>query len=131
MTNRPGVTLLEATIAMAIVGLIAVATLSEFSTELRVGAKSTDARVMEALARDRLSALRVTPTELLERLPDSLSQGTFAAPFSDHDWSVDLTPDRNVAGLLDVQIQVRSPRGQFTVATRLFRPRPRLDRSRP
>jgi hypothetical protein len=131
MSNRQGVTLLEATIAMTIVGLIAVATLGEFATELRVGAKAAGALGLEALARDRVAALQITPTEMLAHLPDSLSKGTFPSPFSDHDWTVDLKTDRNTVGLIDVQVHVRSPRGQFRVATRFFRPPSQVDRSRP
>jgi hypothetical protein len=131
MRARPGVTLLEATIAMTIVGLIAVATLGEFATELRVGGRAVDARVLDALARDRLSRLLVTPGATLTRLPDSLSKGTFAAPFSDHHWVATVKADRSIEGLLELQVLVRSPDAEFAVTTKLFRPPPRVERTQP
>src|SRR5688572_2545315 len=106
--SRHGFTLLEATIAMAIVGLIAVATLGEFATEVRVGSKAVDARVLQALARDRLSALLLAPTDLLSRLPDSLAKGAFPVPFADHRWSAEVRRDRRIDGLFDLRVVVQS-----------------------
>jgi len=131
MRNRHGLTLLEATIAMAIVGLVAVTVLSEFATEVRVGGKSAEARVLQALAQDRLSALLIAPTDFLIRLPDSLAAGAFPSPFGDHRWSAIVKPDRNIEGLLEARVVVRSSRGEVSLATRIFRQSTRVDRLRP
>lgn len=129
MTTRRGVTLLEATIAMAIVGLIAVATLGEFATEVRVGGKAVDARVLQALARDRLSALLIAPTDLLVRLPDSLATGVFPPPFADHRWRAEVRPDRRVDGLFNLRVLVNSTRGEVALETRTFRAPARTGRA--
>ena len=116
---------------MAIVGLVAVATLSEFAAEVRVGSKSVDVRVLQVLAQDRLSALLLAPTDLLIRLPDSLAAGAFPPPFGDYRWSADVRPDRDIEGLLEAHVVVRSPRGEVALATRIFRRSTRVDPSRP
>jgi type II secretory pathway pseudopilin PulG len=120
-------TLLEATIAMVVIGLMAVAALGEFAAELRTGARSGDARVLHALAEDRLSALRVAPAEVLTHLPDSLSQGWFPPPFAEHRWIATVKPDRTLEGLYEVTVVIRAPSAQFAVSTRSFRvpPSPR------
>jgi type II secretory pathway pseudopilin PulG len=120
-------TLLEATIAMVVIGLMAVAALGEFAAELRTGTRSVDARVLHALAEDRLSALRVAPAVVLTRLPDSLSQGWFPPPFGEHRWTATVKPDRILEGLYEVTVAIRAPNAQFAVSTRLFRvpPSPR------
>jgi hypothetical protein len=116
---------------MAIVGLVAVATLSEFATEVRAGSRAAEARVLLALAQDRLSALLIAPTDLLRRLPDSLAAGAFPRPFGGHRWEASVRLDRDVEGLFEARVVVRSVRGEFAHATRIFRPSTRVDRSPP
>lgn len=127
MKQRRGFTLLEATIAMAIVGLVAVVALSEFSTEVRVSAKASESRVLQALAQDRLTALQLAPPEVLHRLPDSLKTGKYAPPFQAYSWQATVRPVRSVESLLDASITVVSKTGQLTVATRFHRPLPRVE----
>ena len=123
-------TLLEAVVAMAIVGLVAVATLEGFSTEIRTGSKATEARVLEALARDRLASLQIAPLELLVRLPDSLARGAFPEPFRSHTWTASVRADRNLPSLLEASVLVRSRTGEIWLTTRLFRPAAQVARVR-
>ena len=131
MNSRLGFTLLEATIAMSIVGLVAVVALGEFSTELRVGVKAAEARLLQALAQDRVSALQVAPPEILYRVPDSLKTGAFPAPFDEYSWNVSIQPVRAVEGLAEARITVASKSSELTLTTRLFRPMPRTKQRRP
>jgi prepilin-type N-terminal cleavage/methylation domain-containing protein len=130
MTKHTGFTLIEATIAMAIVGLVAVATLSEFAAELRVSGTSVEVRVRQALVRDRISMMTLVNSDELRRVPDSLATGKFPRPFHDYQWSTRVEPNRHVDGLFEVTVTVRSSNGETSLTTRLFRPLPSVRRSR-
>lgn len=118
-------TLLEAAIAMTIVGLVAVAALGEFASEIRAAGRAAGARVLQALVRDRLASLKIAPDDALTHLPDSLAQGVFPPPFSDYRWTAALTPDRGFAGLYHAEIVVRSPQGELALAARIYKTPPR------
>jgi hypothetical protein len=114
---------------MAMIGLVAVASLGEFASELRAGSRAVEARVLQALTEDRQSALSLVPAEVLARLPDSLSAGVFPAPFSDYRWSADARSHREIQGLFDINIVISSKKGELALATRIFRPAPHRGRS--
>lgn len=124
-TDRPGFTLLEAMIAVTIVGLAAVAVLSSFGTTLRTATRAQRGLEAEALAGQRLAQVTLLERDELLHLPDSLSRGRFAAPFADYTFTTSATEVRGEAGLFDVSVAVAWPDGRYEIPTRLYRP-PRL-----
>lgn len=122
--RRQGFTLIEAAIAVAIVGLASVAVLSAFGTELRTADRARRALESRALAEQRLTALELTPVVLLDRLPDSLARGRFDRPFDDYSWKAAAVPSRDVEFVYDLSVQVAWNSGDFALESRVYRPPP-------
>jgi prepilin-type N-terminal cleavage/methylation domain-containing protein len=126
-----GFSLLEAVVALAIVGLAAVASLAALGQELRSSERVRRALESNALAEERLARLRLLPREELSPLADSLRQGHFGPPFADYTWQL---ASRSMPGrdeLLDVELVIRWPDGAYPLVTRLHRPRSELPRLSP
>ena len=121
--NR-GFTILEAVVALAIVGLSGVATLEAVGGEIRGVEREREAYTSAVLAQDRLAAITVVPPEALNPLPDSLARGTFAAPLTDYHWTATLRPVFGQRDIYELTVDVGSDRGAYTVVTRLYRPMP-------
>src|SRR5215217_6870753 len=81
---RAGFTLLEAVVALAIVGTIAIAVLGSFGAELRTASRVRDALPAVTLAEEQLARLSSADAATLAMLPDSLARGEFIAPFADY-----------------------------------------------
>jgi prepilin-type N-terminal cleavage/methylation domain-containing protein len=124
--NRPGFTLIEAAIAVAIVGITTIGALEAFGAELRTADRVRRSLEADALAQERLAALELTEPALFRTLPDSLTRGAFAAPFADYSWSATVKSDRNDTGLFDVVVHVVWPSGGITLQRTLYRPLPQL-----
>jgi type II secretion system protein I len=122
-TTRPGFSLLEAVVALAILGLAAVAALTAVAAELRAAGSARDAMEAVALAGIRLERLRLLPAEDLRPLADSLARGRFDPPFDRYHWSADVRRARDESDLLEVTVLVEWDSGSHGLTTRLFRPR--------
>ncbi|HWL39487.1 MAG TPA: type II secretion system protein [Gemmatimonadaceae bacterium] len=115
-------TLMEVIVAVIIVGMTAIATLSTFGTEFRTAATSRTALEAVSLARNRLAILELTPAEELQLLPDSSKRGQFEPPFESYEWTATVSPVLNEADLFDATVRVTSTGGEYSVGTRLYRP---------
>lgn len=122
--DRRGFTILEAVIALAIVGLAGVAALEALGGELRAADRAGSVSTAAALAQDRLAALAMVPALDLSPFADSLARGTFSEPFADYRWSATVQPVLGEANLYGVTVMVSGLGTDYTVATRLYRPRP-------
>jgi type II secretory pathway pseudopilin PulG len=69
--RRGGFVLLEAVVALAIIGLVAVALLSTTSAQLRTASKAGVLLTARSLAEDRIAAIRFLNHDDLADLPDS------------------------------------------------------------
>ena len=125
-SDRRGFTLLEAMIAVVIVGLAGVAALETVGAELRTASRTRHALHATALAEHRMETLRVLPPSGLRTLPDSLERGTFAPPLERYGWTATVREVPGEAGLYDAQVVVRWDGGSFPLRTRLYRPDPVL-----
>jgi type II secretion system protein I len=123
-TDRAGFTLLEAAVALMIVGLAAVAVLSSFGTTLRTSVRARHALEAEALAGQRLAYASLLSHDELTHLPDSVARGRFEAPFSDYRWETTAHERRDDAALFDVRVEVAWAEGRYALPTRLYRPPP-------
>lgn len=121
-TARAAFTLMEVVVAVIIVGMTAVATLSAFATELRTANTSRSALEAAALAEYRIAMLEVTPAEDLLTLPDSSKSGRFEPPFEDYEWAGTVTPVHNEADLFDATVRVKWTNGSYVIGTRMYRP---------
>ena len=117
-----GFTILEAIVAVTIIGLTAVGSLAAFGSQLRAGARAQIALDAEALAEEQLARIRLLPASSLEALPDSLGSGTFAQPFERYQWTSTVEPLPHDADLHEARVVIRWSEGEYVLATRLYRP---------
>ena len=121
MLARPGFSLLEAVVALAIVGVTAVAALASVGAELRAAGDARTILEAEALAVHRLSSIEMLTAEQLQRIPDSLARGAFDPPFERYRWTASSEPVLGEEGLTEVQIEIAWEGGSLPLRTLLFR----------
>jgi type II secretory pathway pseudopilin PulG len=121
---RRGITLLEAVVAIAIVGMTAVAALESVGGEMRTAERARRAIEVEALAASRLEFMDLLTDRELQSLPDSVGKGTFAAPLNDYSWTTTSTPVSEQPGVYDVRVNVAWPGGRYALRTYLYRTPP-------
>jgi type II secretory pathway pseudopilin PulG len=85
--GRSGFTLLEAAVAMSIIALVGIGALAAFGADLRAAGHAQQALPGASLARERMAVLELAEPQTLRMLPDSLTHGTFGAPFSAYAWT--------------------------------------------
>lgn len=119
---RAGFTLMEVVVAVIIVGMTAIATLSTFATELRTAGTSRSALEAGSLAQQRLTLLQLVPAEDLNALPDSIKSGVFDPPFENYAWKAAVTRDLKETDLFDAAVEVTWTNGSYDIATRVYRP---------
>ena len=125
MRARNGFSLLEAVVALAIVGVTAVGALAAIGAELRAVDDARTTLEAEALAVHRMKTIEMLTAEQLQRVPDSLARGTFEPPFQRYRWTVATEPVLGEEGLTEVAVEVVWKTGSFPLRTLLFR-RPTL-----
>lgn len=121
---RAGISLLEAVVAIAIVGLTSVSALEAVGGDMRTAARSRRAMEAEALATTRLDFLQLFGYNSLQALPDSVKTGKFAAPLDEYTWTTAATPVADQPGLFDVRVTIAWPEGSYVVKTYVFRSPP-------
>ena len=121
---RPsGFTLVEALVALAIVGVALVATIDAFGAGLRSHAAVDRHLAAVALADARLDAIAATPYDSLDRRMGDAA-GDFAAPFLGYHWQSRTWRDAASPALVHAVVRVRwATGGDYAVATVLYRPR--------
>lgn len=119
-----GFTILEALVALAIVGLAGVAALEALGGELRTAGRSRHAYAVAALAEERLAAVRLLPATELDPIPDSLARGRFTAPFAEYSWTASVRGVSDERDLYDVVVRVEGREAGLDLRTRIYRPRP-------
>ena len=122
-TVRHGFVLVEAVVALLVIGLVAAAAVELLAADLRAARREPTLLTASALAQDRLAGLVLLDDEVLERLPDSLAAGRFPPPFADYAWRSTVRRARDEK-LYDVRVQVSWPSGSYALATRESGTRP-------
>lgn len=118
--NRSGFTMLEAIVALAIVGLVCVGVLGAYGGSIRADVVAADRLPLAALAAERVAAVDLDPGSL-QSLADSIACGTFAAPYASATWETETRRVDQTDGLYDVVVRVRDGTDVFTLRTRRYR----------
>ena len=121
--TRAGFTLLEAAIALLVLGVAAVGAFAALGAARRAETGAAQVGPAVALAEERLAALVLASSRELRALPDSLRRGRFAAPYDGYAWTAESRAVAGEAGLYDFAVAVTWPAGgHFAVRTRRYRP---------
>lgn len=124
--RRPGAAgfvLLEAVVALAILGVSSIVLLQVRAQQIRVATQARELLTAQALAEDRLAALRVLDFDLLANPPDSLMAGAFPPPFHEFSWTARVALMEDEYDLFGVEVEVLGPAERFPLRTLLHRPR--------
>jgi prepilin-type N-terminal cleavage/methylation domain-containing protein len=119
--RRPGFSLLEAVVAMAIVGITAVSALAAVASEMRTAERARTALEADALATFQLTRFNMLTAEELQFLPDSIAQGTFDPPFDSYSWVTTAEAVVDEEYLHRVSLSIVWAGGSRTVRTMLYR----------
>jgi type II secretory pathway pseudopilin PulG len=121
LRNRSAISLLEAVVAIAIVGMTSVSALESVGAGMRSAEKSRRAIEAEALASSRLDFLDLMSDRDFQSLPDSVESGKFPASLDQYSWKTTSTAYTDQQGVYDVRITVSWPTGSYTVKTYVYR----------
>lgn len=124
--RRGGFVLLEAVVALAIIGLVAVALLSTTSAQLRTASKAGVLLTARSLAEDRIAAIRFLNHDDLADLPDSLVQGRFPPPFEEFEWTAVVEEMEDEYDLFGAEVVITGRGESFPLRTLVHTPRPVL-----
>lgn len=122
MNRRRGFTLLEATVALTIVGLVALGALQAFSLEAAVAQRTRATAPAVALASERVARLQLLDARTLRWLPDSSQHGRVVDHERWYAWSASVAPVPDQRDLYTVEVAVRWDTGHYLLATRVYRP---------
>lgn len=126
--DRRGLSLLEAVVGLAMVGMTAVGALSAAGSELRAVERSRHAVEAAALASQRLSQLHLFTYNELLSLPDSVARGHFDPPFDDYRWTTGVTTREKEQGVFDVALHITWTNGVYNLVSALYRRPPMVTR---
>lgn len=120
--DRDGFSLVEALVALAVTGTLAVATLGTLRATLDATGRADAAAQRAALLEYCLGRLKLAPATALARLPDSLRELHLPEPYTPATCWTTARPVRGVRDLYDLTVQVTWDGGAATLATRVYRP---------
>ena len=106
MRARPGISLLEAVAALAIVGVTAISALAAVGAEMKTAERARRAMIVEVLVTERQSFVGLLTDRDLLNLPDSVAKGQFDPPMDEYRWTTTSTPNASYAGLYDVKVTI-------------------------
>ena len=121
--RRDGFVLLEAVVALAIIGVASIVLLQVRAQQIRVATQARELLTAQALAEDRIAALRVLDYDLLADPPDSLMSGEFPPPFEEFSWTSQVELMEDEYDLFGVSVEVLGPGERFPLRTLMHRAR--------
>jgi type II secretory pathway pseudopilin PulG len=125
--RRSGFVLLEAVVALAIIGLVAIALLETTGAQLRTASQANTLLIARGIAQDRLAALEILSYDELGSLPDSLVSGTMPPPFDDFAWTASVVAMEDEYDLWGAEVVVTGRGESFPLRTLVHTPRPVLE----
>lgn len=126
--NRAGVSLFEAVVAIAIVGITSVGALEALGGDMRSAERARRAIEAEALAGSRLEFLDLMTDRELQAIPDSVAQGKFEPPLDEYTWKTSSSPLSDQAGVYDIRVTIDWSTGSYVVNTYQYRRPPLVTR---
>ena len=126
--DRRGISLLEAVVAIAIVGITSVSALEAVGGDMRTAERARRAIVVEALAGSRLEFMDLLTDRELQALPDSVESGKFPAPLDEYSWKTTSAPVSDQAGVYAVRVSIDWASGSYVVRTYQYRQPPLVTR---
>lgn len=121
-----GFVLLEAVVALTILGTVVVAVLALIGTQVRSADRAVTLLAARSLAEERLTAIEILERDDLLALPDSLVTGRFDPPFEAYTWFATVQPVPDAHELYVVEVVVEADGVAFPLRTMLHRPAPLL-----
>jgi type II secretory pathway pseudopilin PulG len=118
---RRGISLFEAVVAIAIVGMTSVAALESVGGGMRTAEKARRMTEAEALATSRMEMLDLLTDRELQALPDSVQEGKFPAPLDEYSWKTTSEPIADKSGVYAIRITVTWPTGTYVIHTNQYR----------
>ena len=119
-----GFSLLEVLVAVAIVGLTAVAALALLDAELRAASHAVRTLEAQALAEYRLAEARLLGRTDLIRLQGQIAEGRFDSPFDDYAWALAVRPVPGEPALVEAEARVSWDGGEIVLHSRFRAPQP-------
>lgn len=104
--RRSGFALLEALVALTIIGTFAVAVLATLGAQVRTADRAATLLVAQALAEDRQMAIELLDYGDLDPLPDSIAEGIFPTPFDVYSWRARVEAVEDEDGLFAIEVIV-------------------------
>ena len=123
LRRTQGFVLLEAVVALAILGVASIVLLQVRSQQIRVAVQARELLTAQALAEDRLAAIRLLDYVFLADPPDSLLEGVFPPPFESFRWTAEVALIEDEYDLFGVEVVVLGPEERFPLRTLMHRPR--------
>jgi len=118
---RRGISLLEAVVAIAIVGMTSIAALESVGSGMRTAEKARRMTEAEALATSRMEMLDLLTDRELQALPDSVQKGKFSEPLDEYSWTTTSEPLAGEAGVYAIRITITWPTGTYVIHTNQYR----------
>jgi type II secretory pathway pseudopilin PulG len=126
--QKKGVSLLEAVVAIAIVGLTSVSALEAVGGDMRTTERARRAIEAEALAGSRLDFMDLMSDRELQAIPDSVEKGKFLGPLNEYSWKTTSTAVGEQGGVYDIRVTIDWPTGSYTVKSYQYRTPPLVTR---
>jgi prepilin-type N-terminal cleavage/methylation domain-containing protein len=120
--RRSGFTLLEAVVALAIVGTVAIGALEAYAAEARAATLARGSAPAAALASERMARLELLDVHALRTLPESLSRGRLSAGSIPYEWTAGARAVNGEPDLYELSVDVRWPDGAVALRGRSYRP---------
>lgn len=120
--NRNGFALLEAVIALAVIGLVVIALMAATAGQDRTAGKVTLLLTARSLADERLATLRMLDNRALLDLPDSLAGGSFDPPFGAYSWTMRVVQVGSERDLFSAVVTVQTADESYVLNTLLHEP---------
>jgi type II secretory pathway pseudopilin PulG len=124
--QRGGFVLMEAIVAMAIIGMIAIGVLGASMMQVRTADKAGLLLNAAALAEERLAVVRALSYDELTQLPDSLAAGRFPPPFEAYEWHAEAAPIDDEYDLFSIGVVVTVGDEAFPLHTLVHQPQPNI-----
>jgi type II secretory pathway pseudopilin PulG len=119
--TEKGFVLLEALVALAIVGTFAIAVIATVGSQVRAADRGSSLLIAQTLAEDVQVAIELLDRDDLASLPDSVAAGVFPAPFEQYRWTAQVEAIDKEADLFGTLVEVTDGNYLFPLRGMLHR----------